>query len=102
MARRQRWQVLLENGLAKELNQRRQELGPELDARLGHLEGCLDDLPEEQRSLVEGYYFHREGIERLAAKSGRTVAATYKMLQRIRHSLQACIEGAAGRKGLAS
>jgi len=102
IARRRRWQVLLENGLAEELEQRRKELGPELEARLSHLEGCLEHLPEEQRNLVEGYYFHREGIERLAQKSDRTVAATYKMLQRIRHSLQACIEGATGRKGLAS
>src|SRR3954451_8039077 len=35
--RRQRWQALLENGLAEELAQRREELRPELDRRLGHL-----------------------------------------------------------------
>jgi RNA polymerase sigma-70 factor (ECF subfamily) len=100
--RRRRWQVLLENGLAEELARRREELGPELEARLCRLEGCLGGLPEEQRNLVEGYYFHREGIERLAEKSGRSVAATYKMLQRIRHSLQVCIEGVVGRTELAS
>jgi len=102
IARRRQWQLLLENGLAEELEQRRAELGPELEIRLNHLEGCLGHLPVDQRHLVEGYYFRREGVERLAEQSGRTVAATYKMLQRIRHSLQVCIEGAAGRKGLAS
>jgi hypothetical protein len=52
-------------------------------------------LPVEQLSLVEGYYYRRDGIENLATNSGRTVAATYKMLQRVRLALQACIENAA-------
>src|SRR5436190_16271092 len=53
--RRQRWQSLLEGGLAEELAQRREELRPELEVRLKHLESSLNKLPEEQRSLVEGY-----------------------------------------------
>jgi RNA polymerase sigma-70 factor, ECF subfamily len=92
--RRQRWQALLEGGLAEELAQRREEMQPELDNRLKHLEGCLGKLPDEQRSLVEGYYYRRNAIEELAGHSGRTVAATYKMLQRVRYALQNCIENA--------
>ena len=95
LERHQRWQALLERGLAEELAQRREELRPELDFRLRHLEKCLRKLPVEQLSLVEGYYYHRDGIEKLAANSGRTVAATYKMLQRVRLALQACIQNAA-------
>jgi RNA polymerase sigma-70 factor (ECF subfamily) len=97
--RRQRWQALLENGLAQELAQRREELRPEMETRLKHLEGCLSKLTEEQRSIVEGYYYRRDGIEKLAEHSGRAVAATYKTLQRIRQALQSCIENAA--KGVA-
>ena len=97
--RRQRWQALLEGGLAEELAQRREDLRPEIETRLKHLEGCLSKLPDEQRSIVEGYYYRRDGIEKLAEKSGRTVAATYKSLQRIREALQTCIENAA--KGVA-
>ena len=93
--RRQRWQVLLEGGLAEELAQRREELRPEMETRLKHLERCLGKLPEEQRSIVEGYYYRRDGVEKLAETSGRTVAATYKTLQRIREALLACIENAA-------
>jgi RNA polymerase sigma-70 factor, ECF subfamily len=100
--RRQRWQALLDNGLAEELALRREELQPGFDTRLRHLEGCLDKLPEEQRSLVEGYYFRRDGIETLGERSGRTAAATYKMLQRIRRTLQTCIENAAGPEGAVS
>lgn len=90
--RRQRWQALLDRGLAQELAQRREELQPELERRLKHLEDCLGKLPEEQRWLVEGYYYQRTEVESLAGQSGRTVAATYKMLQRIRQALQRCVE----------
>jgi len=99
--RRQRWQALLEGGLAEELERRREELRPELEVRLKHLEGCLGKLPEEQRTLVEGYYYRRDGIEKLAVDSGRTVAATYKILQRVRQALQMCIENAAKPEGVA-
>ena len=93
--RRQRWQALLQGGLAEELAQRREELRPEFELRLKHLEGCLGKLPEDQRSIVEGYYYQRTGIEKLAENSGRTVEATYKAMQRIRNALQVCIENAA-------
>jgi RNA polymerase sigma-70 factor, ECF subfamily len=93
--RRQRWQALLEHGLAEELAQRRQELQPEFERRLKHLETCLRKLPPEQRRLVEGYYYERADIESLAERSGRTVAATYKTLQRIRQALQCCVESQA-------
>ena len=93
--RRQRWQALLEGGLVEELAQRREELRPEIETRLKHLESCLSKLPTEQRSMVEGYYYRRDGVEKLAEESGRTVAATYKILQRIRQALQTCIENAA-------
>src|SRR5690349_18757996 len=81
--RRQRWQALLERGLAEELAQRREELRPELESRLKHLDGCLSKLPKTQRILVEGYYYQRTNVERLSDETGRTVAATYKALQRI-------------------
>jgi RNA polymerase sigma-70 factor, ECF subfamily len=93
--RRQRWQILLEGGLAEELAQRREELRPEMEVRLKHLENCLGKLPEDQRSLVQGYYYQRAGIEMLSKTSGRTVTATYKALQRIRQALLICVERAA-------
>lgn len=101
LERRQRWQTLLEGGLGEELAQRREELRPELESRLKHLEGCLSKLPKAQRSLVEGYYFHRTNVERLSEGAGRTAAATYKALQRIRESLLVCVENAAKVEGAA-
>ena len=99
--RRQRWQALLEGGLAEELARRREELRPELETRLRNLDGCLGKLPKAQRSLVEGYYYHRSKVEQLSEGSGRTVEATYKALQRIRQSLLFCMENAAIREGIA-
>lgn len=99
--RRQRWHALLEGGLAEELARRREEMRPELECRLKHLEGCLSKLPEEQRSLVEGYYYHRTRIEQLSEGSGRTVAATYKTLQRIRQTLLLCVQKATNLEGAA-
>ena len=90
--RSQRWKALLEGGLAEELQRRREEMLPEIEARLRNLEGCLGKLPDEQRTLVEGYYYKRNGVEKLSEQFGKTEAATYKMLQRIRQTLQACIE----------
>ncbi len=96
MERRQRWQALLDAGLMEELAQRRDELRPELEIRLKHLEACLRKLPEEQRELVEGYYYRRDSITSLATRSRRSVDATYKTLQRVRQSLQGCVEASAG------
>lgn len=90
--RHQRWKILLEGGLAEELALRREQLRPELEARLRRLEGCLGKLPEDQRALVEGYYYRREEITELAGQLGRTTTATYKALQRVRQALQLCIE----------
>jgi len=90
--RRQRWQALLDQGLAEELALRRQELQPEFERRFRRLEDCLGKLPSAQRSLIEDYYYERIGAESLAERSGRTVAATYKMLQRIRQALRRCVE----------
>lgn len=99
--RRQRWQALLESGLAEELVQRREALLPEIEVRLSHLERCLGKLPKDHRELVEGYYYHRTGIEALSENCGRTVEATYKTLQRIRQALLVCVDRAGGAEGAA-
>jgi RNA polymerase sigma-70 factor (ECF subfamily) len=99
--RHQRWKALLDQGLAEEVVARREELRPEIELRLRHLETCLAKLPARQRTLVEGYYYQRDGIEKIANNSGGTVAATYKALQRIRQSLQLCIENASRSKEVA-
>ena len=94
--------TLLENGLAEELAERRAELHPVWESRLQCLEGCLAQLPDESRSLIESYYFGWDGVETLATETGRSVGAIYKMLQRIRYRLQECIEKTVDWKGVGS
>ena len=99
MERRQRWSALLAGGLADELALRREQMRPELERRLSHLESCVAQLPDEHRSIVEGYYYRRETVEQLAIGSGRTVESIYKILQRVRAALQGCVERSSGLTG---
>jgi RNA polymerase sigma-70 factor, ECF subfamily len=92
LTRHQRWQAVLNAGLADELLRRREELLPEMDCRFRHLEKCMDKLPDEQRGLIEGYYQRRVSVDTLARETGRSQEAIYKMLQRLRAALRACIE----------
>lgn len=94
VARRQRWKSLLDRGLAEELTRRREELRPQFENRLRHLDGCLEKLAPEQRAIVEAYYFRRKDVMVIAEESRRSVDAVYKLLQRIRSTLRHCIEGA--------
>ena len=94
VARRQRWQALLERGLAEELASRREKLRPQFEGRLNHLDECLGKLPAEHRGIVEAYYFRRLRIDAIAAETLRSVDAIYKTLQRVRSVLRRCIEQA--------
>ena len=95
MARRKRWQSVLDGELIEQLASRREELRPQFESRLRHLDTCLDKLPAQQRSIIDGYYFQSRSVETIAAESQRTVAAVYKLLQRIRALLRECLEHAA-------
>ena len=64
----------------------------DLGEREQYLHQCLRGLSEDQRGLIDGYYREERSVTDLSRVSGRTVDAVYKMLQRIRLSLQQCIE----------
>jgi RNA polymerase sigma-70 factor, ECF subfamily len=92
MARRQRWKSVLEGNLTNDLLRRRSELRPVLNERLVNLERCIERLPDEQRRMLEQYYFRRMPIDSIAHEFRRSVDAVYKSLQRIRRSLRGCME----------
>lgn len=94
LARKRRWQAVVAGDLADRIADRRAELLPAFDARLRHLDACLDKLPPDQRKIIDGYYFRQHSIDTVAAEAKRTVAAAYKALQRTRHALEQCIEQA--------
>lgn len=63
-----------------------------LDDVEGHLEHCLETLPPTHREILDGYYHKEFTVSELSEKNGRTEAAIYKLLQRIRLALHDCIE----------
>lgn len=83
---------VLREDVATLLEQKRLAAAAELDGRHLHLQECLAGLPEDQRGLLRGYYFDDESVDALANRLSRSREAVYKSLQRIRHSLQQCVE----------
>jgi RNA polymerase sigma-70 factor (ECF subfamily) len=56
------------------------------------LQGCREQLPAEQRRILDGYYLEELSIIALAERHSRSEEAVYKILQRIRQALLACVE----------
>ena len=61
-----------------------------LSAQREALEGCLERLPDEQRTLVLAAYEPDVRIQDVAEQSGRTVPAFYQWLHRMRVRLLEC------------
>ena len=82
---------LLDEEAVEALLGRQQEMADAWAARGAHLRECLEELPEEHRQLVRGYYWDEQDVASLAGRSGRTAEAVYKSLQRVRQALSDCI-----------
>lgn len=72
--------------VAHESAQHEERLSAQRDA----LEGCLEKLSKEQRTLILAAYAPDVGIQDAAKQSGRTVAAFYQWLHRMRLRLLEC------------
>ncbi len=90
--REKRRQHLFDEETMEFLAARRTELADVMDYRREFLQECLCKMPEKSRSILTGYYFHEESVEEISEKTGRTVEAIYKALQRIRRGLSQCIQ----------
>ncbi|MEK6235723.1 MAG: sigma-70 family RNA polymerase sigma factor [Planctomycetales bacterium] len=64
-----------------------------VDARRLALNGCIDQLPDQEREIVKQCYVGDSTIGEVAEVLGRTSNALYKQLARIRRKLSDCIEG---------
>ena len=76
-------QLIAEEGL-EELSVREQQLAA--------LEGCLDKLPAERRQLVMRIYAAEDPMKTIAGQIGKTPAALYKLVNRLRRELLQCVE----------
>jgi len=68
------------------------ELAPELSARHEALARCLQKLNPRDRELVMTHY--ESGVEEAAQRTGRSLAAAYKALARLRKLLHDCVTNA--------
>jgi RNA polymerase sigma-70 factor (ECF subfamily) len=71
-----------------------------LSAQREALEGCLEKLPTEQRALILAAYAPDGVIQEVAEQSGRTVAAFYQWLHRMRMRLLECTRRTIRAEGL--
>lgn len=72
----------------------------QLSAQREALDGCLEKLSGEHRSLVLAAYAPDTRIQDVAMRSGRTVAAFYQWLHRIRLRLLDCTRRTLQTEGL--
>ena len=63
------------------------------DARSAALDGCLEDLPEPDRQLIELRYRAGASVEEVARRSGKSVVGAYKALHRAHDRLLQCMRG---------
>ena len=64
------------------------------DKRSEALRHCVAKLPLPHRRLIALRYFEERSVESISEKVGRTVAAIYRALSRIRRSLEECVTAA--------
>lgn len=63
-----------------------------LELARGALRECLAELEPAQRQFVQDCYFSDDTVAALAARQGRTSAAAYQQLSRIRRQLLECVQ----------
>jgi len=63
------------------------------EAQAKELSRCLARLQPNHREIVSLRYLEGLSVEQIAGRVGRTVAATYRVLSRIRLALRDCVQG---------
>ncbi len=77
------WETVLDEGV---------EEAERLETERHALEGCLEKLGERQREWLAAVYEPGARIREVAGKNGKSEAAFYKLVQRLRLILLECIE----------
>jgi RNA polymerase sigma-70 factor (ECF subfamily) len=89
--RDQRRRRCLNRELIERLARERQEQEPVLQERLQALEQCLQALPPEDRELIRQRYHGNGRTDEIARRAGASRRTFFRKLDRIRRSLQECI-----------
>ena len=87
-----RSKVVFSDALFEKIAEKSAAMTPKLDQRHELLIGCMEKLSQSDRTLLKTRYQLGASIETTAQRSGRTVAAVYKAIQRTRAALSKCIK----------
>lgn len=91
-----RSKVVFDDEVLATVAQTASELRPELDERHEALANCLKKLPARDRELVMTRYEPGGGVAEAARRSGRSMDAAYKALNRLRKLLHDCVTNQLG------
>jgi RNA polymerase sigma-70 factor (ECF subfamily) len=89
--RQGRSKLLFDDSLIENLADTASQLGEEIDRRHRHLRDCLGLLRPRDREMILARYALHGSVAKAAEVARRTLAATYKSLNRVRRSLSDCI-----------
>lgn len=94
-----RAKVVFDDDVLAAVAQTAVELRPELDERHEALAGCLQKLPARDRDLLLTRYEPGSGVAEAAQRSGRSMEAAYKALNRLRKVMHDCVTHELGQRG---
>jgi RNA polymerase sigma-70 factor (ECF subfamily) len=86
-----RSKVIFDEPLLQAVAETAVELQPEISARHEALANCLQKLHQRDREFITTRYEPGGGVEEAAKKTGRSMLAAYKALNRIRKLLHDCV-----------
>lgn len=89
--RQGRSKLLFDDSLLAKVAETAGELGEEIDRRHRYLRDCLTLLRPRDREMILARYAADGSVAQAAEIARRTLAATYKSLNRVRRSLSDCI-----------
>lgn len=84
--------MVFDEDLLHKLTRMRLQDDDVLQQRQLALTTCLEELRPRQRETVQRYYSEPGTVKAIAESDGRSPAAVYKMLERIRSVLHECID----------
>ncbi|QDT36612.1 ECF RNA polymerase sigma factor SigR [Stratiformator vulcanicus] len=99
--RTKRDSLVLSNELVAQAERAWEENADGLEDRTGALAECLAKLADDRREIIAMRYRRGLSVEEISEISGRTPAAVYKLLSRLRSQLAGCVERIVRRNPLA-
>lgn len=88
--KRQNSEVQLDADVVEMLATRSSQLRQRDDEKLAALRGCLNELTERNRGIVENYYGGMS-VQEIATQRDLSANAIYKLLDRVREALHDCV-----------